>query len=233
MLSVEQCCCNPVVGTPKTFTGCSGLILANYQIRIRSASGGTILETFTTDASGVANITSTGTKWVESTDGRFSGASLVLSSATLALSGGVNTGTYICLPCCAIPVTKVMTFTSTKFGSFTGNWLGTGGFSITGCGPCTYPVTVIPSLQGTTPGADCTGVVTVSQIAATNCPANFGGGSTTCANIGYTGSVSMTCPPSFSWSGVTQIATTPGALCLDRATGCGTYPWNDTMTATE
>jgi hypothetical protein len=197
VLSVIPCCCG-AAGTPKTFTGCNGMVLPNYGIRIRTASGGTILETVTTDGSGVANITSTGTKWIESTDGRFSGLSVFIFSSTIALAGGVNTGpgNYICSGCCPIPFARTMTFTSSKFGTFTGDWSATTttGFSAPVCSPCPTPVQIYPGIGGTSVST-CFGNVGIFSNSGATCPHDFTGNAGSCAIITYSTSVVFSCPP--------------------------------------
>lgn len=240
MLMVVPCCQAPAA-TNKTFTGCSGQVLANYQIRIRSSSGGSILETVTTDGSGVAGITSTGTKWVESTDGRFSGVSISLSGATLALAPGAGVGvgaSYFCLQCCAVPWQRTMSFTSGYFGSSTFDQTASSpfqGFSVApGCyvATCPTPIIVGGGLASTGVGNPCN--ITLawgsSTVGLTTCARSIGTGS--CIIVTYTSS-SMTCPPGGTITGAASVATGTGGTCAVQVLCHSGAPFTDTMTASE
>jgi len=241
MLMIDPCCYAPPA-TNKTFTGCSGLVLANYQIRIRSSSGGTILETFTTDASGVAGITSTGTKWVESTDGRFSGQSVSLASATIALwtsfQGGVG-ASYFCANCCAIPWQRTMTFTSGYFGSATFDQSATSPYQGWSLAPACYhatcptPITVGGGVNNAgSIGGNCTVSIAwgSSLVGAVTCASSVGVGS--CIVITYITS-SMTCPPGGTISGSASVAASGVNTCTNQVLCNSGGTWNDTMTASE
>ena len=113
------CSCTCSGGTATTFEGCNGFILANYQIDIYDHSGGTLLQSVTTDSSGVATVTPTGSVWIQSHDGRFSGQTITLS-ATVSLSV-LGTG-FLCLTKCSVPTTTVLHGTFSVLGSATLTW---------------------------------------------------------------------------------------------------------------
>lgn len=237
----------PTCYVPIIMHGCgaAGGLLLTWGVSIQVKSGSTVLFSGTTDGTGTLLVPvggsgiAPGTYTVVATDGRgtprwnsqsFTFLSFACPPTTKNLQMTSPLAAYICLNCCADPVKRIMTFTSTKWGSWTGDWVSAaGGFSVTGCGPCTYPITIYPSLVSS--AFPCTGIVSVNANLGTNCPITAFGA--TCINISYSGSVSMTCPPAFSWTGSASITTPlPAGTCGDRLL-CSTYPFTDTMTATE
>lgn len=122
MLTRKRCCCS--TGRPFQFFGCPTAgsatgpwAAANYTLEIYSASGGSLLETVTTDSSGIATIESTGTKWVKGADGRYTGENVNLNLTSGTLSA-VASG-YHCLGGCGVPLKDTVSATFTTLGALT------------------------------------------------------------------------------------------------------------------
>ncbi len=117
-LGVTQVEVQSLSGAPNNcttnFTGCAGIILANYAIDIYASSGGALLLSVTTDSSGFAYLGSGGTLlsgsvWIESHDGRFSGQTFTLPLSTVGLTA-LGSG-YICSIRCAVPLPATLHWT--------------------------------------------------------------------------------------------------------------------------
>lgn len=235
----QGCCC----GTPKTFVGCFSLALPNYSIEIWSANpslGGILLETVTTSGSGIATVASTGVKWVRSADLRFTGQSISLagSGVTLTAIGSA----YTCIPCCGVPIKKVLSYTSGRFGAGTVDFtlVGTNGILTTQCG-------------GICAGTDAYVYLGFNNIGAGQCfmnifwsfdnstpdkcvqsvPPSVSG----CGGFSYTDSRTFTCPPAFSYTGSVTLNPPRSSypVCYQKITGCtdADYPFTDTLTLSE
>ena len=99
-------------GTLVTFYGCwnnlGPLPLTSYAIDIYDHSGGTLLQSVTTNAAGEATVTATGSVWYLSADGCFSGQTVTVASGialTVVASG------YTCSPGFAIPLKNTLKYT--------------------------------------------------------------------------------------------------------------------------
>lgn len=244
--SVCECVTGPTCYVPIVMHGCgtAGGLVLTWGVDVQVKSGSTVLFSGTTDGTGTLLVPvggsgiAPGTYTVVATDGRgtprwnsqsytFLNFSCPPTTKNLQMTSPL--AAYICLNCCADPVKRVMTFTSTKFGTWTGDWVSTlnDGFSGPACGGCAGGYKIVPGFISSS--FPCTAAISVFYNAGTGCPQTYPGAS--CGLIYYNTSVSMTCPPSFSWSGSSSMASMTG--CLDKVMGCGTYPWTDTMTATE
>jgi len=241
---IQNCGCAAPCTYTHHVTGCGSLDLAGAVVSVWNNSGKTVsYGGGTTDSSGNVggiSIPAAGTYYREITCTRFTmksgtfSVSSCGSTFTDSMSANADTSTYFCQNCCAYPLKKTLVFSSGKFGTWTGDWVaGASGFTSTpACTPCSGGYTIYPGFFSSV--FPCTVIVAIFQNISTGCPQTFGlPGGGTCANIGYVASVSMTCPVTgtFAWSGDTSIASATG--CLDKATGCGTYPWTDTITVTE
>lgn len=198
--SIGACNCNTNTCFIKiTVGGCNGAnIGSGIPVRIRASSGGTILDSGTTNSSGQVTLAipgPSGTYWVEAdgtshSSGRFAdfAASRSLtcgtsgSPGTLTVTLKAATG-YSCggAPACLLPCknTLICTFsiagavTCTSTGG-TAPWLGNLVF-----GGNTYPITLQPS----------------SVSVGTGTPANPAGAPCSC-----TGGAVLTCPPSYNFT---------------------------------
>jgi hypothetical protein len=239
--SAGGCQC-PATGISFTHnvTGCAGLALPGATVGWWNNSGKSIsYGGGTTDASGNVTVTVPGAAsyYREVTySPRFT-----LKSGNVTVTGPGVTITdamtsnidpsYICVNCCVLPFAQVMTFTSAQYGTWTGNWATalTAGFSGPGCGPCPSGAIITP---GFVSGSSCPILVSVWVNLITGCPTTYGQPNYgACGFISYT-KTALTCPPSLSWTGTSTFSTNPGG-CFDKISGCGTYPWTDTITAHE
>ncbi len=221
-------------GNALTLYGCSGLLFpSGYVIDVYNHSGGTLLYTLTTNSSGVIFLP-TGTYYIIPADDRFNGANITITG-TQSYTFATASTNYICMACCAIPLARTMTFTSAFFGPWTGNWvtsITTGWTAIVAhCPLCTLYPTVIAPPGFVSSGFPCNISVGFTKLLANNCPCPVGTPlSGTCQFIYYF-TTNMTCPPSFSWSGSTSVASANG--CLQCIIGNVPPTWTDTLTVTE
>ena len=213
-----------------TVNGCTaGQLGAGIDVRIRTASGGTILDAGTTDASGQVVLAipgPTGTYWVEAdvaaVNSRFVNyaASRTVTCGTSASPGSLTIGAaaaagYAC-GCCNIPLPTTLHAT-TEFGTVDitysgGQWQGTFNYSYGGCirGLIDFPTCVIPM--------DCAARTVPIKVTLSGCvihveyPYLTEGCSCTCPYTSFAGSTgscdqaayfayTIACPPAFSITG--------------------------------
>lgn len=252
MMTRRRCCCTPSSCTlTHTVYGCTNLVanlLSGATVHFWNTSGKTVdYGSGVTDSSGNAGITlpGSGTYYREISHPRFT---TLAGNRVVSCTGGTPTATlidamwpnvgasYVCYPCCGWPLARTLTFTSAFFGTWTGDWTSatvggfTAGADCHGCGGLgrPQPVTIYPTILST--GGVCTFILTIfNAVTLPTCPTSYAVGRSSSNSIGYTGTI--TCPPSFSFTGTASFASHPANI-LDDIIGCS-VPWTDTLTVTE
>lgn len=208
-------------------TGCSGLGLSGATIKVYTDdSKTTLIGEDTSDENGDTGITipGTGDYWVELSHPRYNTIEFlypITCPSALTQVGfsdfDIAEG-YACYgECCAWPVSKVLNFTSDRWGSVSYNWYEAeenGWHDGMDCGECeflsSYPVLIQPILQGVevegvTP--KCHPLITAFKVSGINdCPSDVA--TPFQVIIRYTEDVVLTCPPDFSVSGTITGAST-------------------------
>ncbi len=232
-----SCTCSSSVtcGTIEVI-GCGSLGVPNATVSIYTSSGGSLLASGTTNSSGIVSLTWSGscTVWVTASEAT---GRLTSYAATRTLGSGTNVITlsnadnslYACMNCCAIPLKRILTFTSALFGSWTGNWIDqiTSGWTPAPvhCPSCSVDAVGVPGFVSNP--FPCLVMTCWAFNPSTGCPANTG---TTCQCI-YWSATSMTCPPSFSWTGTATVTSAYG--CMKCIIGPVPPTWTDSLTVSE
>ena len=110
--------CGCTSAYPVTCKGCSSIVFASGQsIQVWDHSGGTLLNTYTTNSSGQISVP-TGTYYFIPSNGRFAGGTVTVGTGTNTASFGVATG-YQCCTQCAQPLSTTIHATFTVKGALT------------------------------------------------------------------------------------------------------------------
>jgi hypothetical protein len=120
-------CCNCSGSTNETITveGCTTIKYPGVTVSVYTASGGTLIDSQTTDGSGVAHLTLPtvpGTYWVTITyiSSRFNAfvqSRSLTGTDTIGLAPATG---YTCdSGCCLYPITNSITLTDSEYGTFT------------------------------------------------------------------------------------------------------------------
>ncbi len=223
--AIGSCCdCSSTCDVTVTVEGCGSQVYAGVTVNAYSSEGGSLLDSETTNGSGqaVLNVGTAGTYYftVTGISSRFDayGASHATTCGggfTITLSAATG---YACSSACAIPIGQTLTLTDSLLGTCTLTYSGS-----SWSGSITYSY---PGFTNETCLCFCSpSTVTVTYTLGTNlslgyalkgldgCPTNGGSlvtdPSTSCIGLTHT----VTCPPSFNWSGSIDLLSCVACNC--------------------
>jgi hypothetical protein len=143
-------------GTPQsqsfTVKGCNAIVYPGVTVSVYDTSGGTLLQSGTTDGSGNVTLAWTGAAatWVEVTgmSGRFNafGVAITVNPQTLQLTAATG---YVCFPSCLIPLPTTLQLTDSVIGNATLSYNGSSAWA--GSKVYSYPGYTCPGF----PSFDC------------------------------------------------------------------------------
>ncbi len=133
---------------PLTCKGCNSILFPSGQsIQVWTALGGTLINTFTTNSSGVAYFTglNPGAYWIIPSNARFAGQTITIGTGSTNISFGAASG-YTCSTLCYAPLANTLNGTFSVIGAVTltygstiygAGWKGTSG---------AYEIDILPDL---------------------------------------------------------------------------------------
>lgn len=226
----RRCCCTPPeegCDPNIRITGCSGLGLSGATIKLYTDDTKSVLiDEDVSDENGDTDLTipGTGDYWTELSHPRYNTIEFLYpifcpsALSSIGFSDFDIAEGYACYgDCCAWPVSKVLNYTSDRWGSVSYNWYDAeenGWYDGMDCGECeffsSYPVLIQPNLQGNDIGGGlpkCHPFIAVYKVSDVNdCPSDVANSFPT--YIRYIEDVVLTCPPDFSVTGTITGADT-------------------------
>lgn len=244
---VGGCGCNVTCSQTFTVLGCNSLGVAGVTVAVYTASGGTLLASGATDATGHVTLSwagAGGAYWVTITGG-LSGRFVAYAQSMTMTCGHTTTITltaasgYTCIPTCAVPLknTIVATYAGQVFtlvyGTYTFFPGGTIPVTLTGWANAAPVGVTSAAVPNNAPGGDCTcvsGLATtyIAAVPAAGTGLNWSliAGFAKCGATCFTAAPSLANLPVFSGScGGGILATGTALTCPDSTfAASGTFP---------